>query len=182
MVLLARRWLFCLLIVTTLSFGPSGVRADDATLSVILSGDAFGGPPAFSISFNGDILYSDVVKSAFVTEIDKGYRDAGALASRAETFSFTLPSAAFDHFGNVRIDFLNDAFGGGGTGLDRNLYVLDVVVNGTHVRPVDWRLLEKTDGSLFLASGSFVALFSSNTAAIALAPPNGWPASPAAGD
>ncbi len=91
--------------------------SSEQEISVSVSGDQYNGNPQFRLVVDGQQV-GDV-------------QSVSAVHSNGEwqTFKFTVDAPA--GFDQVQVQFLNDAYGG--VGMDRNLYVASVQINGSDV-------------------------------------------------
>jgi outer membrane protein OmpA-like peptidoglycan-associated protein len=113
--------------------GSSPARAETGDVVVTLSGEAYDGPPQFIVRFNGKEIGSGTVDSSIDTAKSGRLRDVVRLEPYLQTFDYQVPD--FDPQGKLEIEFPNDAFGG--EGLDRNLVIYSIVVNGRAVATKD---------------------------------------------
>ena len=170
--------LSALSIVAALGFGgfASSVEAASGTVVVTFSGEAYDGPPEFVVNFNGTAIGSGAVKAAIDTAKDGRLAAALRIEPFLQTFAFAVPDGVFDPQGVIGISFLNDAWGGEGSGLDRNLLIYSLLVNGRTVTTNDLKVTrlgedvprELIHGHLVLSTDGLVAAAS--------APVSGWPA------
>ena len=162
----------CALLVSATS---AGAQAQDSIVTVVLAGEAYDGPPAFAVTFNGAVVGQGVVDKAIDT-IAKGRIVAhGAMQGPAESFTFRVPSKEFDPHAELRIALTNDKFDEVNKVGDRNLYVVSASVNGREIQGPDFvRRFGDSRSPLPLILG-MVPLPRNADLAIAEPPPEGWP-------
>jgi outer membrane protein OmpA-like peptidoglycan-associated protein len=154
---------------------PGVATAQSHTLNLIVGGEAYDGPPKFEVSFNGQVLGEGVVDSAIDTASAGRFADAVVKSAYLQTFSFTIPDDAFAADGEVRLRFLNEAYGGDGSNRDRNLYLASVSVNGREVPAVELRTMAGTALEPNAILGEYLVIFDGTADAVAVAPDEGWP-------
>lgn len=159
---------------TVLAFG--GAAFAESRLAIVMGGEAYDGPPRFEVLFDGQTLGEGVVETAIDTATAGRFADATVKAPYLQTFEFAIPDAVFNAGGEVRIRFLNEAYGGDGSNRDRNLYVATVAINGVEVpaRAMITRSAAGIEPSAIL--GDFLVIFDGTADAIVRAPDSGWPA------
>ena len=154
---------------------PGVAMAQSNTLDLIIGGEAYDGPPKFEVSFNGAVLGEGTVESAIDTASAGRFADAVVKSAYLQTFSFPIPDAAFAAGGEVRVRFLNEAYGGEGSNRDRNLYLATVSVNGREVPGVELRTMAGTALEPNAILGEYLVIFDGTADAVAAAPEEGWP-------
>lgn len=90
-----------------------------STIKLSASGDSYEGSPQYRVLVDG-------VQVGGVQAVSAAHE-----SGHWQTATFTAPSGDFD---NVRVEFLNDAYGGSAS-TDRNLYVAWIEVNGVRLLP-----------------------------------------------
>ncbi len=110
-----------------------GAIAAPGQLVLVIAGEAYDGPPKFEVSFNGAVLGQGTVETAIDTANGGRFADAAEQTTHQQTFEFAIPEEAFSPGGEVRVRFLNEAFGGEGSNRDRNLFIQSLTVNGLQV-------------------------------------------------
>ena len=111
----------------------SGGALADSTLTLVIGGEAYDGPPKFEVWFDGQRIGEGVVDAAIDTATAGRFANATVKAPYIESFDFDIPDAAFNAGGEVRVRFLNEAYGGDGANRDRNLYLASIAINGLEV-------------------------------------------------
>ena len=154
--------------------------AADNTLTLVMGGEAYDGPPKFEVSFNGTVIGKAAVDTAIDTDNDGRFADTSDKASHVQSFDFPIPDDVFTPGGEVRVRLTNEAFGGEGSNRDRNQFLASVAVNG---RAVTLSGLSTADANGIAPNetlGEFLVLLDGNQQAVSKAPRGGWP-SPASG-
>lgn len=108
----------------------SPTLAVDAHLELTLAGEAYKGPPAFSVKYGDVVLGTGVVTDALDTS--DGHRLEGwNVATHSDSFTYTIHDFQSDNPLPVTVEYLEDAWGGEGTLFDRNLYLVSARLNET---------------------------------------------------
>ena len=150
-------------------------HAADNTLTLVMGGEAYDGPPKFEVSFDGTIIGKAAVDTAIDTDNDGRFADTSDKASHVQSFEFPIPDDVFSSGGEVRVRLTNEAFGGEGSNRDRNLFLASVSVNG---RSVTLSGLTTSDGNGIAPNetlGEFLVLLDGNQQGVSKAPRGGWP-------
>ena len=154
---------------------PSLAAAQDSSVTLTLAGEAYDGPPAFTVTFNGQTIGKGAVKTAIDTIIKGRLVTNNTINGTTERFQFNIPSAIFDPNAPLDIYFTNDKFDTVNKIGDRNLYVVSANINGREVPASDFAtLLSDSPTATTLISG-MLFLPGNTTSARAAAPPGGWP-------
>lgn len=156
-------------------------HAADNTLTLVMGGEAYDGPPKFEVSFNGTVIGKAAVDTAIDTDNDGRFADTTDKASHVQSFDFPIPDDVFTSGGEVRVRLTNEAFGGEGSNRDRNLFLASVSVNG---RSVTLSGLTTSDANGIAPNetlGEFLVLLDGNQQGVSKAPRGGWPTSAADG-
>lgn len=163
------------LCATALMFIPGAAHAQSHTLDLVVGGEAYDGPPKFEVSFNGTVLGEGTVDSAIDTASAGRFADAVVKAAYLQTFSFPIPDDAFAPDGEVRLRFLNEAYGGDGSNRDRNLYLASVSVNGREVPGTELKTMAGSALGPNAVLGEYLVIYDGTADAVATAPDEGWP-------
>lgn len=150
-------------------------QAANNTLTLVLGGEAYDGPPKFEVSFNGTVIGKAAVDTAIDTDNDGRFADTADKASHVQSFQFDIPDDVFSSGAEVRVRLTNEAFGGEGSNRDRNLFLASVAVNG---RAVTLSGLTTNDANGIAPNetlGEFLVLVDGNQQGISKAPRGGWP-------
>ena len=155
---------------------PSLALAADNRLTLVIGGEAYDGPPRFTISFDGKSLGEGVVASAIDTTTAGRFADAADKAKYLQTFEFKIPDEVFKASGEIRLQLTNEAHGAAGSKNDRELYVQSVAVNGD-VLPGSKLSMRSAVGIEPTAMlGDYLVVSQAATEGVATAPSGGWPA------
>ena len=165
----------CLAAVCIAAF-PATVVAKDSTLVLVMGGEAYDGPPKFEVEFGGRPLGEGSVAAAIDTAKAGRFADAADKTQYVQSFTFTVPGDVFTPEGDVRIRFLNEAYGGAGSNRDRNLYLASVSINGRAVTASGLITQAKSDTSPNEMLGEFLVIPDGTHDAVSKAPQGGWPA------
>ena len=154
---------------------PGAALAEASRLQVILGGEAYDGPPKFSVTFDGEVLGEAAVEAAIDTATAGRFADASDKRPYVQSFEFEIPQAVFKPGGEVRIRLINEAFGGEGSNRDRNLYLAAISVNGQVVTVSGLTTAGKDGERPNELLGEFLVLLDGNSEAVSTAPSGGWP-------
>jgi Bacterial Ig domain/Ca-dependent carbohydrate-binding module xylan-binding/Right handed beta helix region len=108
-------------VAVTVPGDGSSSASSEQVISVTVSGDQYNGEPQFRLMVDGQQVGDVQSVSAVHSSGDW------------QTFKFTVDAPG--GFDQLQVQFLNDAYGG--HGMDRNLYVASVDVNGSELAPSD---------------------------------------------
>ena len=152
-----------------------GVALADATLTLVIGGEGFDGPPKFAVTFDGKPLGEGSVASAIDTTKAGRFADAADKSKYIQTFSFNIPDAGFRPDGEVGIRLTNEAHGADGSKDDRELYVRSVSVNGD-ILPATRLAMRSPFGVEPTAMlGDYLVVSRAAVEGIAAPPDGGWP-------
>lgn len=165
----------CCLAAAVVAVWSAAALAKDGTLVVVIGGEAYDGPPKFEVLFDGTTLGQATVAAAIDTAKAGRFADADDKAPYVQRFTFTVPEKAFAPDGDVRIKFLNEAYGGPGSGRDRNLYIGSVTLNGKAVGASGLSTEAGSDTEPNEMLGAFLVIPDGSRDAVAAAPSGGWP-------
>lgn len=162
-----------MLLVMCMAGLASPVLAADSSLTLVVAGEGFDGPPQFEISFDGQPIGQGTVAAALDTT---GGGHLAAVTDRTayvQSFTFAVPETAFRSDGSVSVKFLNGTDGAGGG--SRALFVSTLLVNGRAVTASGMRLDGGSVPTPPTLSGEFLELARTGAVAITAAPVGGWP-------
>lgn len=165
-----------LVVAAILTVIPGLALAAGNKLVLVIGGEAYDGPPKFSVTYDGKPLGEGVVKSAIDTATAGRFAAAADKKPYVENFDFDIPDNAYKSHAEIAIKFTNEAFGGPGSNHDRTLFVQSVSVNGDIVPAA--KLVTRTqagDASNTMLD-DYLVLNDGTTDAIAKPPADGWPA------
>ncbi|HEV7717517.1 MAG TPA: carbohydrate-binding domain-containing protein, partial [Arsenicitalea sp.] len=165
-----------LAVAATLTALPGIALAADNKLVLVIGGEAYDGPPKFTVTYDGKPLGDGVVKSAIDTVTAGRFSDAADKKPYVQNFDFTIPEAEFKPNAEIAVKFTNEAFGGPGSSHDRNLYVQSVAVNGDVVPAAKLATRTKDGAAPNIMVGDYLELKDGAADAVAKAPEGGWPA------
>ena len=154
---------------------PVGAYAASSTLSLIIGGEAYDGPPKFEVTFDGQPLGEAAVDTAIDTVATGRFADADDKTPYVQSFDFDIPETLFKPGGEVRVRLVNEAYGGDGSNHDRNLYLAAVAVNGraVTVSGLTTQGTKADQGNELL--GEFLVLRDGNMEGVSKPPTGGWP-------
>lgn len=153
------------------SFASSSAAAP-GDIVLTLTGQAYDGPPAFVLKFNGEVIGSGTVANAIDPSKDGPLGDR-PIEPYLQTFHYKVPDGAFVPTGKIEVEFLNDAYGG--EGLDRNLIIHSVSVNGRTAEIGEFTTIKQGVEVANDVIGGQLVLYTSDRVAIVAAPAEGWP-------
>jgi outer membrane protein OmpA-like peptidoglycan-associated protein len=165
----------CCLAAAGVAVFSTAALAKDSTLIVVIGGEAYDGPPKFEAQFDGQTLGQGTVAAAIDTAKTGRFADAVDKAPYVQKFTFTVPEKIFRPEGDVRIKFLNEAYGGPGSSRDRNLYIGSVTLNGKGVGASGLSTEAGFDIEPNEMLGAFLVIPDGSRDAVAAAPSGGWP-------
>ena len=154
---------------------PVPVSAADSTLVLVMAGEAYDGPPKFEVDFDGKPLGEGSVAAAIDTVRAGRFAAVADKTQYVQSFRFAVPEALFRPAGEVRIKFLNEAFGGPGSDRDRTLYLASVSLNGRAVTASGLSTETAAGPRSNQTLGEFLVLPDGTTDAVSRAPQGGWP-------
>jgi hypothetical protein len=160
--------------VCLVSYPAAGLAAD-STLVLVMAGEAYDGPPRFSVSFGGEPLGEGAVAAAIDTVSKGSFAAASDKTSYLQSFTFTIPEARFKPDAAVAVSLTNEARGDDGSGHDRNLYLASVSINGRPVTASGITTETPSGATPDTMLGEFVAIKDGTVKAVAAAPRGGWP-------
>lgn len=165
-----------LLVMCLASAAVTPALATDSTLTLVMGGEAYDGPPKFSVAFDGQLIGEGTVAAAIDTASAGRFADAADKTQYVQTFTFKVPEAAFAPDGDVVIKFLNEAYGGVGSERDRNLFLASISLNGRAITASGLT----TEGQRQVVAnemlGEFLVIPDGTRDAVSRAPSGGWPA------
>lgn len=157
---------------------PVAAWAADSTLTLVIGGEAYDGPPKFAVTFDGQPVGEGAVAAAIDTAAIGRFADAVDKTQYVQSFEFRIPEAMFRPAGEVHVRLINEAFGGEGSNRDRNLYLASVSVNGRAVTASGFTTVSAKGLEPNATLGEFLVLYDGNGEAVTAAPQGGWPAPP----
>ena len=173
---MARLCAFLLFTILIFSVAPIvSASAQSNVVTLVLGGEAYDGPPAFKVTWNGEVIGEGVVDTAIDTVAAGRLVVDGIVRIAPETFHFDVPASKFDAHASLRISMTNDSFDNVHKIGDRNLYVVSANINGHEIRAADFTHLhgDAADNAPLIAD--MVSLWEDADVAIAEPPVEGWP-------
>ncbi|MEO8884353.1 MAG: carbohydrate-binding domain-containing protein, partial [Devosia sp.] len=152
-----------------------GLALAESTLTLVVGGEGFDGPPKFSVSFDGKPLGDSAVASAIDTSKDGRFADAVDKSKYIQTFTFKLADDTFKPDGAIAIKLTNEAHGAAGGKDDRELYVQSVAVNGDVVPGTKLAMRSSVGVEPKAILGDYLVIAQSDVEGIATPPDGGWP-------
>ena len=141
----------------------------------MLSGESYNGPPEFSVKIGGIDLGSGYVINSIDTAKSGRLAAARSVDLYLQTFDFIVPDSKFNPHGDLEVEFLNDAYGGDGSGLDRNLVIDRVLINGREVAPDTFKVFVNGAESPKEMILGHLVLWAQDMIATTAPPEGGWP-------
>src|SRR5437870_4105989 len=80
---------------------PGLALAADNKLTLVIGGEAYDGPPKFTVSFDGKQLGEGAIASAIDTSAAGRFADAADKAKYVQTFDFKIPEDVFKPGGEI---------------------------------------------------------------------------------
>ena len=164
-----------ILLVMCCAAMPHVTQAADSTLVLVMGGEAYDGPPKFEVDFAGKLLGGGSVAAAIDTAEAGRFADQTDKTPYVQSFTFAIPEETFRPDGAVTVRFLNEAYGGEGSGRDRNLFLASVTLNG---RAITASGLGTREGRQVVDNemlGEFLVIPDGSKNAVSDAPDGGWP-------
>jgi len=154
--------------------GLPGVALADATLTVVMGGEAFKGAPKFSVTFDGKPVGDGTLDHAIDTSSDGRFADQADKAKYVQSFDFKVPDDVFKPDGVVAIALANPAEGAAGSKEARELFVQSVAVNGKVVPAMSLSMRSDLGVEPVALLGDYLVVSDAAVKGIAL-PADGWP-------
>lgn len=150
------------------------VRAESINVTIILAGEAFDGPPAYEIRYGDREIAKGSVENAIDTAKEGTIYKLADWQDYQKVVSIPIDSEDLGKNLSLTVNFTNDKWGGAGTGMDRNLYVLSAEVGSVKVAAQDIKVLDKAQPKDD-ATGPRGARLGNNSSVAVIAPPaTGW--------
>ncbi|MEQ1770148.1 MAG: OmpA family protein [Devosia sp.] len=154
---------------------PATSMGADSTLVLVMGGEAYDGPPKFEVSFGGKVLGEGAVAAAIDTATTGRFADVKDKTPFVQSFLFRIPEGLFSPTGTVEVTLTNEAYGGEGSGRDRNLYLASVAVNGRVVTASGLATMSGNGARANEMLGEFLVLPDNTARGISEPPDGGWP-------
>ena len=152
-----------------------GLAQAAGTLTLVIGGEGFDGPPKFAVSFDGKPLGDGAIASAIDTATTGRFADAADKAKYVQHFSFTIPDALFKPDGEVRVRLTNEAHGTQRPLHDRQLYLASVAVNGAEQATGGFSMRSNVGVEPTALLGPYLVIAQTQIEAVVAPPAGGWP-------
>jgi outer membrane protein OmpA-like peptidoglycan-associated protein len=127
------------------------------------------------VTFDGKLLGEGSVAAAIDTATTGRFADARDKTPFVQSFLFRIPEGVFRPEGSVEVKLTNEAYGGEGSGRDRNLYLASVAVNGRVVTASGLATMSGNGARANEMLGEFLVLPDNDARGISEPPSGGWP-------
>lgn len=118
-------------------------NAGSINVTFTLAGEAFDGPPAYEIRYGDQEIAKGTVENAIDTSTDGQLSKLKNWQDHQKEVTTTVDSADLEKNLPFSVHFTNDKWGGAGTAMDRNLYVLSAEIGSVKVPPQDIKVTDK---------------------------------------
>lgn len=149
-----------------------GVALADATLTVVVGGEAYKGAPKLSVTFDGKAVGQATVDKAIDTTTDGRFADQPDKTKFVQSFDFKIPDDVFKPDGVVAVAIANAARGAGKEA--RELFIRSVSVNGKAVPAMALSMRSDLGVEPAALLGDYLVVSDAGVRGIAL-PSDGWP-------
>lgn len=147
----------------------------DAIVKLSIAGEAYDGPPTFSVLMGKAVIGTGTLDKAIDTETVGRLFASAKPGSYLQDFTFTVPDSRFQPDAKISIILTNDKYKAEEIGRDRNLFVRSVTVNGQEVDAADLLLVVNGKPEKIDFQAGFMPVYQTRDAAVAEPPPGGWP-------
>lgn len=147
----------------------------DAIVKLSIAGEAYDGPPTFSVLMGKTVIGKGTLDKAIDTETVGRLFASAKPSSYLQDFSFTVPARQFQPDAKISIILTNDKYKAEEIGRDRNLFVRSVTINGQEVDAANLTLLVNGKPERIDFQAGFMPVYQTRDAAIAEPPVGGWP-------
>lgn len=147
----------------------------DAIVKLSIAGEAYDGPPAFSVLLGKTVIGKGTLDKAIDTETVGRLFASAKPGSYLQDFTFTVPDRLFKPDAKVSVILTNDKYKAEEIGRDRNLFVRSVTINGQEVDAADLILLVDGKPERIDFQAGFLPVYQTRDAAVAEPPAGGWP-------
>jgi outer membrane protein OmpA-like peptidoglycan-associated protein len=149
-------------------------RAENINITITLAGEAFDGPPAYEIRYGDREIAKGTVENAIDTSTEGPLSKLADWQAHQKAVSIPIDSEDLSKNLPLTVNFTNDKWGGAGTTMDRNLYVLSAEVGSVKVAAQDIKVLDKAQPR-DNATGPRGARLGNNSSIAVIEPPaTGW--------
>ena len=164
---------FLALAMAALVIGAPGLALADQTLTLVVGGEGFDGPPRFAVSFDGKPVGEGTVDAAIDTKSAGRFADAPSQARYVQKFTFAIPDAVFKPDGVVGIKLTNAAKGPPGSKDDRELFLMAVSLDGVTLPAAALSMRSAAGIEPTAMLGDYLVISDDATEAVAV-PSGGW--------
>lgn len=147
----------------------------DAVVKLSIAGEAYDGPPTFSVLMGKTVIGKGTLDKAIDTETVGRLFASAKPSSYLQDFTFTVPESQFQPEAKISIILTNDKYKAEEIGRDRNLFVRSVTINGQEVDAADLLLLVNGKPEKLDFQAGFMPVYQTRDAAVAEPPVGGWP-------
>lgn len=147
----------------------------EATINIILSGEAYEGAPVFELSLGDKTIGRGELTKAIDTVATGRIFQSPEPERYLEHFRFTVPDADFHADRPVTMTLVNDKFTQEGWGHDRNLFIHSIEVNGSVVRSAQLKMMNGDQVQPVTYQLGLLPIYHQNDRAVAMPPEGGWP-------
>jgi outer membrane protein OmpA-like peptidoglycan-associated protein len=144
-----------------------------ATLTLVVGGEAFNGPPEFSVTFDGKPVGHGKVDKAIDTATTGRFADATDKKQYTQSFDFTIPDAVFRPNGVVAVSLANEAHDPSDGRKNRELFIRSVAINGQTVGAAAMSMRSGLGVEPTATLGGYLVVSKAGISGIAL-PAGGW--------
>lgn len=162
------------------ALGAAGTLKAESTLTLSLAGEAFEGAPTFEVRMGGAVIATGRLARPLDTGTEGRLYLSAEPLGYLESFEFTIPDNRFDPFADVSVSLTNDRYVDEGSGLDRNLFIRSVAVNGAVRLGGDLTALAHGQSVDVAFQAGLLPVYEQGHTVVATPPLEGWPTEPAA--
>ncbi|SUB00191.1 outer membrane protein A [Pannonibacter phragmitetus] len=149
-------------------------NAGSINVTFTLAGEAFDGPPAYEIRYGDQEIAKGTVENAIDTSTDGQLSKLKNWQDHQKEVTVTVDSADLEKNLPFSVHFTNDKWGGAGTAMDRNLYVLSAEVGCVKVPPQDIKVTDKALPQEDTTGPTRPKLSNNSSFAVIEPPSSGW--------
>lgn len=154
---------------------PVAAAQADAIVKLSIAGEAYDGPPTFSVLMGKTVIGKGRLDKAIDTETVGRLFASAKPGSYLQDFTFTVPDRQFQSDAKISIILTNDKYKAEEIGRDRNLFLRSVTVNGQEVDAADLLLVVDGKPEKIDFQAGFMPVYQTRDAAVAEPPLGGWP-------
>lgn len=147
----------------------------DAIVKLSIAGEAYDGPPTFSVLMGKTVIGKGTLDKAIDTETVGRLFASAKPSSYLQDFSFAVPDRQFKPDAQISIILTNDKYKAEEIGRDRNLFVRSLTINGHEVDAAALTLLVNGKPENIDFQAGFMPVYQTRDAVVAEPPVDGWP-------